>query len=1158
MLILRSGTLSLLVLLITSLGPGRPQSQSTEWYGRVVAQSTLEGIAAARVTVEPVGTTAIAAAQRSSRTTDMPAQTLPSTRADTDGNFGINAPPGNRLRISAAGFLDGFVLLHPGRDNDLGRLVLRHEMSFSGRVVRDGAPVEGVVILAPADRTPGMPTAGSAEARSNTDGQFRIGDLRPEQVAELVFIHDGIAQSLELGQARVPLDAHHYELGDIELLPRRTLRGRVVTADGGPVADATVWMSSSSSQRLGAVWKQNDAEHRLPQPEVGTDASGNFVLTVATGVHWLVAFSPTQGRASLSVGVGSSSEPGDAITIVLPGAGILRGRVVGPDGEALPGVAVHLPSAGGRSSGQADPAFRSGVYRTRTTADGCYTLSGLPLGESIWFEVEAPGLVPSLVLVETPPAGSPTPPADCTDLDPLALARAAQIAVTVVDQRGEPIPDVRIYTERYQDTPISRRRGRTPAVSDDNGRLLIEGLPFGDYSLRAQAAGYVSTLLEDVAVGPLGTPAKATPTSGDEAAAGADRAPDTTTVTADIIMTRIENTAPLEVVVFDPRGAPEPEAEVDADRSADYGFTTPLGNRLTGADGRTLFDSVAAGVYAISARARGSRNSSGWQRGYRVEAGGLPAIVNMRALPPLVSLAGRFVNEEGSGIPRAIVRAVSSVRGWREARALTEADGSFRFSAVPAGSYLLSATAEGLPEVIHRALLDAAPPGLDNIVIRMPRLGSIVGTVSGLRAEEAGRLAVQAWTAEEHADNVRLSTEVRGVVADDGGFRIEGLIPGNWTVSARIRDGRQALSEVTVDESASTARVAVVLPTGFTLTGSVVWRGDPPERASLRVSGRFVEFDPMGTFVVRNLRAGKHSIWLNGTGLRSYLFAYADVQSDTHVEIVVRGGAVSGQVVDAETGRPIVGAGVRSDPIPQLAWDAHAEYRRTDRNGSFIAGPFPAGPWHFVFSAPGYGRREPVIDIGSDDIGDYNVELRRTPGLRLRVTTPGGNQPRSISATWHDFATGESYSRQSFPKGDNPGELTWASAPLGRGILWVGSSRPLLAARFEVDNRGQRVEVPLAPAGRLYVTVDEFENDPPSYAILRVFDTVGRPVPSSFGAHVYSYSARSRDFVVSPMVPGTYRIVVTAQGGRTWTRQVEIRPFEDTEVVLRPSMNDRY
>lgn len=1134
-----------------ALSANGPQARGVEWYGRVVAQSTLEGIAGARIAVEPLGTTAIAAAQRSSRTTDMPAQTLPSTRADTDGNFGINAPPGNRLRISATGFLDGFVLLHAGRDNDLGRLVLRDEMSFSGRVAREGAPVEGVTILAPADPTPGMPTAGSAEARSNTDGRFHIGGLRPEEVAELVFIRDGIAQSLQLGQARVPLDAHHYELGDIELLPRRTLRGRVVTADGGPVADATVWMSSSSSQRLMLRWRGNAAEPRFPQPEVGTDASGSFELPAAPGVHVIVGFSPTHGRALLSVEVGSSSVPGNVNTIVLPGTVTLRGRIVGPDGAPLPGVEVHRPAAGGSSSWSGDPVARSGIYRARTDIDGCYTLRGLPLGDMFWIEAEAPGFVPRQARFEVPGEGSPAPSADCTDFALIELDLAARITGTVVDQRGEPLPGAMIYAQRYQDVVgylVSRRR---PAVSDENGRFLIEGLHFGDYSLRAQAVGYGTTVLEDLAVGSLDPPSEATPGTGDAPAAGASSGSDTLTVTAEIIMTRIEDTAPMEVVVFDPRGAPEPEAEVDADRSANYGFTTPLENRLTGADGRALFDSVAAGVYAVSARARGSRNSSGWQRGYRVEAGGLPAIVTMRPAPPLVSLAGRFVNEEGSGIPRAIVRAVSSVRGWREARALTEADGSFRFSAVPAGSYLLAATAEGLPEVIHRALLDAAPPGRDDIVIRMPQLGSIVGAVTGLRADEAGKLALRAWTAEEHADNVTLSSEVRGVVADDGSFRIDGLIPGDWTIWARVRDGRAASSEVTVDESGSTARTTVVLPTGFTLTGSVVWRGDPPERASLRVSGQFVEFDPMGTFVVRDLRAGKHRIWLNGTGLHSYFFAYADVQSDAHVELVVRGGAVSGQVVDAETGRPIVGAGVRSDPIPQLMFDAHAEYRRADRTGSFIAGPFPAGPWHFVFSAPGYGRREPVIDIGSEDIGDFKVELRRTPGLRLRLTTPDGNRPRSTSATWYDFATGESYSQQSFPEGDDPDELAWESAPLGRGILWVGSSRPLLAARFEVDNRGQRVEVPLAPAGRLYVIVDEFEDDPPSYAILRVFDTAGRPVPSSFGAHVYTYRARSKDFVVSPMVPGIYRIVVTAQDSRTWTREVEILPFEDTEVVLR-------
>ena len=632
-----------------------------------------------------------------------------------------------------------------------------------------------------------------------------------------------------------------------------------------------------------------------------------------------------------------------------------------------------------------------------------------------------------------------------------------------------------------------------------------------------------------------------------------DGLPTTSTVT--IVARRIENLTNLEVVVFDARGAPEPEAEVRV--NLDTGGAAPQTISpeplFTGADGRTVFESVPEGVYSVVGSAAGSDNSSGWQRGRIVAANGLPVIVDMLASPLLAPLSGRLLDNDGRPVRRAILHASGSVRGVPDAWTLTEADGSFRFAALAAGDYLLKIQAEGLPDVLYRRLLTVSPSGLDNVEVRIPEMRSVFASVVGLRPWEFERLQVSARTQEESASGARQRVSVDGSIVEDGRVRIDGMDPGEWTITARVGIGRSASTNVTVAETDATPEVTVALPAGFTLRGNVQWRGDPPETATVSVGGRrSVEFDPRDSFEVFDLPPGRHQIRITGTGLRSPFFIYTNIQSDTDLEIVVEGGALSGQVVDGDTGLPIVGAYVTSNPIPQLTVDAHEASRRTGRDGGFVAGPFPAGPWQFEFSAPGYAPREPVIEIGDADIDGFLVELHRTPGLRLLVSAPRGARPESARATWYDFATGETYAAPGRLVADgSSNELAWPSAPLGRGILSVITSRPTLGARIEVNNQGQLIEVPVLPTGDLYVAIEDFLADPPVYASLRLFDDEGRLVASGNNRDYYPYRHRSGDIAVRRLLPGTYRLVVTAVDGRTYTGQAEIRALEDTRLLLR-------
>lgn len=107
-----------------------------------------------------------------------------------------------------------------------------------------------------------------------------------------------------------------------------------------------------------------------------------------------------------------------------------------------------------------------------------------------------------------------------------------------------------------------------------------------------------------------------------------------------------------------------------------------------------------------------------------------------------------------------------------------------------------------------------------------------------------------------------------------------------------------------------------------------------------------------------------------------------------------------------------------------------------------------------------------------------------------------------------------------------------------------------LAARREVDNRGDEVEVVLRGAGRTYASIAALAVERSTAASLRIFDADGRPVANSGGGLEW-HPGQPGLFQVRALVPGVYRLEVTAEDGRTWSAKAEAYPFEDTEVVLR-------
>ncbi|MGE0193395.1 MAG: carboxypeptidase regulatory-like domain-containing protein [Planctomycetota bacterium] len=227
--------------------------------------------------------------------------------------------------------------------------------SLAGRVVEeDGAPPgPGVVQVSYLD------VGGSRRywtASVAEDGTFEVSGLPPDTAIEVrVTIATGAPGRIQLG---VPAGTWPAGARDLEIrLPSgKALRGRVLDAEGAPVAGASVTCD-----------EPGDDGEQGPRGRVLTDAHGRFTFERVPSGEWvLVAQAPGPGRLVTpprTVRAGAAN-----LELVLPASSRISGRIAGVRGPGW--VVIAAPGAG-------DP---NGTSSTEVRVDGAFTLAGIPAG----------------------------------------------------------------------------------------------------------------------------------------------------------------------------------------------------------------------------------------------------------------------------------------------------------------------------------------------------------------------------------------------------------------------------------------------------------------------------------------------------------------------------------------------------------------------------------------------------------------------------------------------------------------------------------------------------------------------------------------------------------------------------------------------------------
>ena len=305
-------------------------------------------------------------------------------------------------------------------------------------------------------------------------------------------------------------------------------------------------------------------------------------------------------------------------------------------------------------------------------------------------------------------------------------------------------------------------------------------------------------------------------------------------------------------------------------------------------------------------------------------------------------IRGRVLSETGTPVRRAQVRISGPDVGGRTAT--TDADGRYEFLDLPDGRFTLSATKAGYITIQYgqtrplepgKPIELAAKQALDKADFVLPRGSAITGRIVDETGEPVAESLVTALRQEWSGGRRRLVNAGRvGQTNDLGQFRLYGLPPGDYYVSASVRNMDGIMTDLLAPAAAGAAA--------------------PPARTATPTSGYAASYYPGTTSPAE---AQKITV-----------AAGQETQGIDFPLTQVRLARISGIVLNSE-GKPVEGTAVSLAP-----------------GRGFEGG----------LALPGAGartNREGAFTVTGVAPGDYNLQVRG-----LTIITSGGGDTMMFSA----------------------------------------------------------------------------------------------------------------------------------------------------------------
>ncbi len=342
-------------------------------------------------------------------------------------------------------------------------------VEISGRVVRNGAGVEGVNINA-------ISEDGPASAVTASDGSFTLKDLSPGQM-----MLNATKMDAFIMQTR-PITAPARDVV-IELPNGGRISGRVI--DKSTHSPVTSFQAGIANVR-----NAGGMVFALPPMLKGFSSDdGSFTLeNVPPGPKELIVNAPGYTTARIpSVNVEDGKTVGD-VEVAMESGVRLTGRVTGPDGSPVSGVSVRETSASNPGA-----RFMPGMGSSATTdPNGEYVIEAIDPGDKT-FSFSRQNYLPVDKTI--------TLSGREARLD-VQLSSGLTLTGTVAADNGTPVADASVNATSASEAGFGRG-----SRTDGNGNFQINGLAPGHYTVTASKPGLASGVLRDFDI-TTGAPAR--------------------------------------------------------------------------------------------------------------------------------------------------------------------------------------------------------------------------------------------------------------------------------------------------------------------------------------------------------------------------------------------------------------------------------------------------------------------------------------------------------------------------------------------------------------------------------------------------------------------------------------------------------------------------
>lgn len=1044
---------------------------------------------------------------------------------DGRGQYRLEVPPG--AVASLVGVAAGHLETHlgpPAPETGPGpTLALPPALAVRGQAVdAAGRPVAAAEIVATSVPAQGLarPMFRSAgrdlRALSDAQGRFLLTGLDPALPLRLEGRREGFAPAtarLEPPPAGGRMEARlQFEAG-------ARLSGRVVSLDGTPIAGARLGLVDAGARRSpmsgftrwGAPPRPEaavaDEEGRFGFGDLG---AGPFDLEVAAS-----GFAPTTVP-----GIRLDREPGplDLGEIVLDPGVELAGRVLDGRGRPAAGAEVQAHPAGRRRfvppwSRAVEPD--SDVPRVVADELGDFVIPDRRAGERLTLEATLTGSGRGHLAEVLLPTAEPVT---------VRLQPIGRVSGRVLDERGGGVAEATVFAvHSIEETTASgggsARMSLPPTTADADGGFELDELPAGKLDLTARAS--------DGAVGEL---------LGVELAPGAELGE---------LEIRLEAGARGVVTgtVVEPGGAPAVGAMVQVVGAGDS--RSAMGGVLTDGDGRFRVERLAAGRKVVNAHAPPYRPEV-----RQIELAEGQEVDVWIELAGGGSVSGRVLDEADQ--PVAEARLQLSPAGGRArfgpGQAASGADGSFRIEQVQPGSYLLRAEHEAYAAAELTQPITVEDLEVAGIVLRMERGAAIEGELRGVAFDELASVRIVAHSGS--------ATRV-GAPDYESRFRLDGIGPGEWTVTGRVGEsGRQARAQTTVAAGAGSVWVELEFGSGLVVAGQVRLEREPVAAAAVSAQGLDVvssaqtRGDHEGRFRLEGLVPGRHRIRASdATGL-AWAEVELDLDADRQVDLDLASARIQGTVRDARDGSPLARVRVESVRVTESPERPGPLFRRpaeTNSAGRFsIPGQLP-GELLVRASREGFASAEQRARvIGETDVVELEFLLEPNEGSRIRVVRADGAPARGLRAVAVDERGTTRWSESVVV--DDAGIARLTSLPPGSWRLLVAEGdSPTVGLTIDSPGEG---EVLVPEPGALRLRVPALEGGE-SLAMARLLGPDGAPYRSiSFWATTEEFPVVRGRATLPSLPPGDWTVEVRGPDGHRFTAPARVVARAETEVLV--------